>query len=61
MIKEDISLRVFMTSVVLQCGPVEPAPGPSSVSTEARDTAGPFGPGLLDYVSDSQLNSISLR
>ncbi|KAL6110434.1 uncharacterized protein ACO6RY_19512 [Pungitius sinensis] len=38
-------------------------PGPSTVNAEppqTRDTSDPFGSGYLDYVSDSQLNTIIL-
>ncbi|KAM7008938.1 uncharacterized protein LKV04_000994 [Tautogolabrus adspersus] len=41
----------------------DPRGGPSTVDAElplTRDTSDPFGPGCLDYVSDSQLNTISL-
>ncbi|XP_034388049.1 uncharacterized protein LOC117730437 [Cyclopterus lumpus] len=41
----------------------EPGAGPSSVNSEpplTRDTTDPFGSGSLDYVSDSQLNTIIL-
>ena len=41
----------------------EPGAGPSplnAVSPQPRDTADPFESGHLDYVSDSQLNTIAL-
>ncbi|XP_047434688.1 uncharacterized protein LOC125004250 [Mugil cephalus] len=41
----------------------KPAAGPSTGNgedTQTKDTVDPFGPGCLDYVSDSQLNTIVL-
>ncbi|XP_022611413.1 uncharacterized protein LOC111229378 isoform X3 [Seriola dumerili] len=45
-----------------QCDPDDER-GPSTVNTErtkTRDTTDPYGSGSLDYVSDSQLNTIVL-
>lgn len=48
-----------------QCDPddepgASPAPNTSQQQQQTRDMSDPFGSGCLDYVSDSQLNTIAL-
>lgn len=56
---------MFVYICRMQCGPDdEPAPCPSAMNVEDPqicDTTDQFGSGCLDYVSDSQLNTIVWR